>query len=120
MRSIPGKRCEAPFCRNAQAALLNRSLPADSPYVWKDFSRFVEVAPVKLGWLVLWGRFRESGRVRDLDGQRTYADLSGARRRVADAVSELTRNPALVADALVLFDRTAFPMLGQVGLPEPL
>lgn len=79
-----------------------------SPYSWKDFSRFVDVAPVQQGWLVLWGRFHEQGARRELVGNRTYEDLQGARRRVADAVLELTRDPALVAEALTLFDRTRF------------
>jgi hypothetical protein len=91
-----------------------------SPFVWKDFSRFVEVAPVALGWLVLWGRYREMGRVRDLAGSRTYANLDGARRRVADSVVELTRNPALAAEATALFDRTRFPAHTPQNLPEPL
>jgi hypothetical protein len=91
-----------------------------SPFIWKDFSRFVEVAPVRLGWLVLWGRYRDQGRLRELGGQRTYADLSGARRRVADAVFELTNNPALVAEAMVLFDRAQFPEREPVVVPEPL
>lgn len=79
-----------------------------APYSWKDFSRFVDVAPVQQGWLVLWGRFHEQGARRELVGSRTYEDLQGARRRVADAVLELTRDPALVAEALTLFDRTRF------------
>ncbi|MDQ2652620.1 MAG: hypothetical protein M3Z20_06195 [Chloroflexota bacterium] len=79
-----------------------------SPYSWRDFSRFVDVAPVQQGWLVLWGRFHEQGARRELAGNRTYTNLSGARRRVADAVLELTRDPALVAEALTQFDRTAF------------
>jgi hypothetical protein len=79
-----------------------------SPYSWKDFSRFVDVAPVQQGWLVLWGRFHEQGAHRELVGNRTYVDLQGARRRVADAVLELTRDPALVAEALTMFDRTRF------------
>lgn len=83
--------------------------PEIATFVWKDFSRFVEVAPVGCGWLVLWGRYRNTGAVRDLAGNRTYTNLLGARRRVADAVLELTRNPALVAEAMVLFDRTRFP-----------
>ena len=79
-----------------------------APYSWKDFSRFVDVAPVQQGWLVLWGRFHEQGARRELGGNRTYLDLAGARRRVADAVLELTRDPALVAEALSQFDRTEF------------
>jgi hypothetical protein len=93
---------------------------SQSPFSWKDFSRFVEVAPVKLGWLVLWGIYRDMGRQRDLKGQRTYANLDGARRRVADAVLELKRNPALVAEALTLFDRTSFPDIVPSTPPEPI
>lgn len=79
-----------------------------TPYSWKDFSRFVDVAPVQQGWLVIWGRFHDQGARRELIGNRTYTSLSGARRRVADAVLELTRDPALVAEALTHFDRTSF------------
>ena len=81
----------------------------DAPFSWKDYSRFVQVAPVARGWLVLWGRYRDMGATRELAGSRTYVRLAGARRRVADAVFELTRNPVLVAEALVRFDRTPFP-----------
>jgi hypothetical protein len=87
---------------------------------WKDFSRFVQVAPVERGWLVLWGHFRDQGRKRDLAGQRTYLDLSGVRRRVADSVFELTRSPELVAEAMMRFDRTPFPAHLPAPLPEPL
>src|SRR3954454_10730891 len=89
-------------------------------FSWKDFSRFVHVAPVERGWLVLWGQFRDGGQTRDLTGQRTYVDLSGVRRRVADSVFELTRNPELVAGAMIRFDRTPFPVHLPVPLPEPL
>jgi len=81
-----------------------------SVFIWKDFSRFVRVAPVERGWLVLWGHYRDAGRERDLAGQRTYADLSGARRRVADSVFELTNSSELVAEAMIRFDRTPFPV----------
>jgi hypothetical protein len=96
------------------------ALAFGSPFIWKDFSRFVEVAPVRLGWLVLWGTYRDQGRLRQLAGQRTYGDLRGARRRVADAVFELTRDPALVAEAMVLFDRAPFPEREPIVVPEPL
>ena len=89
-------------------------------FTWKDFSRFVQVAPVERGWLVLWGHFRHGGRTRDLAGQRTYADLSGVRRRVADSVIELTRSSELVAEAMIQFDRTPFPVDLPTPLPEPL
>jgi hypothetical protein len=94
------------------------SVTADdrSIFTWKDFSRFVQVAPVERGWLVLWGHFRDAGRGRDLAGQRTYADLSGVRRRVADSVFELTKRSELVAEAMIRFDRTSFP----VHRPAPL
>ena len=87
---------------------------------WKDYSRFVQVAPVERGWLVLWGHFQQGGRTRDLAGQRTYVDLVGVRRRVADSVFELTRSPALVAEAMIRFDRTSFPPHPPAPLPEPL
>ena len=89
-------------------------------FTWKDYSRFVEVAPVERGWLVLWGTFRDAGRRRDLAGSRTYTDLHGARRRVADAVFELTRNPALVSESIGQFDRTRFTSNEASPLPEPL
>ena len=98
------------------------SIPADDRTVfsWKDFSRFVHVAPVERGWLVLWGHFRQGGRARDLAGQRIYVDLSGVRRRVADSVFELTRSPQLVAEAMIRFDRTTFPQHTPGPLPDPL
>jgi hypothetical protein len=89
-------------------------------FTWKDVSRFVHVAPVERGWLVLWGHFRDGGRTRDLMGQRTYADLSGVRRRVADSVFELTRSSELVSEAMIRFDRTTFPHHLPVPFPDPL
>jgi hypothetical protein len=99
---------------------LSTSADDRSVFVWRDFSRFVHVAPVERGWLVLWGHFRHGGRARDLAGQRTYADLSGARRRVADSVFELTRSSELVAEAMVRFDRTPFPVHRPIPLSDPL
>jgi hypothetical protein len=101
---------------------ISLSIPADDRTVfsWKDFSRFVHVAPVERGWLVLWGHFRQGGRLRELAGQRTYVDLSGVRRRVADSVFELTRSPQLVAEAMIRFDRTTFPQHTPGPLPDPL
>jgi hypothetical protein len=87
---------------------------------WKDFSRFVQVAPVERGWLVLWGHFQQGGRARNLAGQRTYVDLAGVRRRVADSVFELTRSPELVGEAMIRFDRTTFPQHSPGSLPDPL
>jgi predicted methyltransferase MtxX (methanogen marker protein 4) len=89
-------------------------------FVWRSFSRFVEVAPVARGWLVLWGRYQDLGRRRELTGNRTYLDLGGVRRRVADSVFELTHDPALVSEALVRFDRTSFPPHHPSESPEPL
>jgi hypothetical protein len=91
-----------------------------SVFTWKDFSRFVQVAAVERGWLVLWGHFRNGGRARDLAGQRTYADLAGVRRRVADSVFELTRSSELVAEAMIRFDRTPFPVHRPSPVPDPL
>jgi hypothetical protein len=83
-------------------------LASTAPLVfsWKDFSRFIDVARVEKGWLVLWGIYREMGAVRELSGQRTYTDLAGVRRRVADAAFELTHDERHASEALLLFDRT--------------
>lgn len=91
-----------------------------TPFIWKDFSRFVEVGPVASGWLVMWGRYHDRGRVRELSANRIYRDLHGARRRVADAVFELTRDPSLVAEALTRFDRTPFPRHASIPPSDPL
>ena len=91
-----------------------------SIFTWKDFSRFVQVAPVERGWLVLWGHYRDGGRSRDLVGQRTYVDLIGVRRRVADSVFELTRQPELVAEAVARFDRASINERSPQPLPDPL
>lgn len=88
-------------------------------FTWKDFSRFVQVAPVTLGWLVIWGTYAQKGNVRQISGQRTYATLEGARRRVADSAFELTRDASLVNEALTLFDRTNFPAHLVSELPAP-
>ena len=89
-------------------------------FVWKDFSRYVEVHPVQTGWLVLWGRYEAQGQRKLLLGNRTYPTLAGARRRFADAALELTHDPHLVADGLKLFDRHSFPDRAPVELPAPL
>jgi hypothetical protein len=89
-------------------------------FTWQDFSRFVRVAPVTLGWLVIWGTYADMGNVRHLSGQRTYATLEGARRRVADSAFELTRDAALANEALTLFDRTDFPEHLPSGPPVPV
>ncbi len=75
---------------------------------------------MRTGWLVLWGQYEELGRRKVLAGNRTYADLVGARRRIADAVLELTRKPALAAEALGLLERSPLPPHPPVRLPDPL
>ena len=95
--------------------------PGGEPvYTWKHFSRFVELHPVQRGWLVLWGRYEDRGRRKLLAGNRIYPDLAGARRRIADAVYELTRRPRLVAEALAVLDRAPVPERPHPELPEPL
>jgi hypothetical protein len=86
-----------------------REAASAAAFLWQDFSRFVSVAAVDRGWLVLWGRWHDLGGRRELVGQRTYRDLAGARRRLADSVLELTGDFALVAEATARFDRTPFP-----------
>lgn len=95
--------------------------PTEQPgFVWKDFSRYVEVHPVRTGWLVVWGRYTAAGAEKHIHGNRTYADLAAARRRVADAALELTRKPHLTEDALIRFDRYPFPDHQPDALREPL
>ena len=89
-------------------------------FEWKDHGRFVELHPVQTGWLVLWGRYEDIGRRKVIAGNRTYRDPASARRRIADAVLELTRRPALAADALAAFDHTTLPPHQPPSLPDPL
>ena len=104
-----------------EAAAAATARPGGEPaFVWNDFSRFVELHPVQRGWLVLWGRYEDAGRRKILAGNRTYPDLAGARRRVADAVLELTRRPALAVEALTLLDRASLPPHQPQPLPAPL
>ena len=88
-------------------------------FTWQDFSRFVEVSPVRTGWLVVWGRYEARGRRRVLRGNRVYRDLAGVRRRLADAVLELTGKSALVEEALGLLDRAAIPAHRAHCRPSP-
>ncbi len=96
--------------------------PGRAPgFVWKDFSRFVELHAVKTGWLVLWGHYTHAGKQKILAGNQTYADLPSARRRLIDAVLELTGEQRLAAEALALLDRARLPLGHQSQLPpEPL
>lgn len=119
-RSIPARSNEQPWHRGQLAMSLSAAIADGSVFTWKDFSRFVQVAPVERGWLVLWGHYRDAGRTRELVGQRTYVDLDGVRRRIADSVFELTRNPLLVAEAMVRFDSTAFAEQAPIHIPDPL
>ena len=90
-------------------------------FVWKDFSRFVELHPVQTGWLVLWGRYTEAGREKHLSGAKTYADLPGARRRLLDSVLERTGDAKLVHEARTMLDRARLPAAHTGVLPpEPL
>lgn len=89
---------------------------ATPAFSWKDFSRFVEVSRVQQGWLVIWGRYHDLGNRREHLGNRIYADRRGARRRVAEAALELTRDPALANDAVLLFDRA--PALQEGAHPQ--
>jgi len=79
---------------------------------WQDYGRFVRAAAVERGWFVYWGHHRDAGRTRIIAGSRTYADLNGARRRIADAVLELTGKEALVSEALIRFDRSLSAAVG--------
>ena len=88
-------------------------------FIWNDHGRFVEVHPVRTGWLVVWGHYEDLGAVRINEGNATYASLAGARRRVADAALELTRSPQAATDATQLFDFHTFPD-HEGGIPEPL
>ena len=118
--STPARPIERPAIRGRPGITLSTTGEEHSVFIWKDFSRFVQVAPVERGWLVLWGHYRQTGRTRDLSGQRTYVDLSGVRRRVADSVFELTKRPEHVAEAMIRFDRTPFPDHRPTPLPDPL
>lgn len=90
-------------------------------FAWKDFSRFVELHPVKTGWLVLWGHYTEAGREKYLHGNKTYVEFMGARRRLLDAVFELTKDLKLVAEAETLLSRTVLPRFHTGELPaEPI
>jgi hypothetical protein len=90
-------------------------------FVWKDFSRFAELHAVTTGWLVLWGTYTEAGKRKILAGNQTYVNLPGARRRLIDAVLELTGKQELAEEALALLNRARLPNDHQSILPpEPL
>lgn len=91
----------------------------EGSFIWNDHGRFVEVHPVKTGWLVVWGHHEDFGAIRINEGNATYGSLAGARRRLADAALEITRRPQAAADATRLFDFHTFPQ-HTMELPEPL
>ena len=95
-------------------------LSESNAFVWNDHGRFVEVHPVKTGWLVVWGHYEQLGAVRIGEGNAVYRSLEGARRRLIDAALELTRSPQAAADAVQLFDFFSFPEHEPEELPEPL
>ena len=75
---------------------------------------------MRTGWLVLWGHYEDLGQRKLLHGNRTYPDLASARRRLADAVLELTNDRGLAAEALFLLDRASLPDHQPDPLPAPL
>ncbi|MFM9108865.1 MAG: hypothetical protein ACKOWF_19440 [Chloroflexota bacterium] len=111
---MPGLR------RSAPAIATETPARVAAAFSWMSFSRFVEVFPVRTGWLVVWGVYEEMGAVRKVAGQRLYPTLDGARPRVAAAIRTLTGDDALVRECLVRFDRTEFPEHRSPPLPEPL
>jgi hypothetical protein len=87
---------------------------------WVDHSRFVEVQPVRTGWLVLWGRYEDAGRRKVLLGNQTYRSLDGVRQRLANAVLDLTGKRMLAQEAVAIFERFPIPPHQPAELPEPL
>jgi hypothetical protein len=89
-------------------------------FAWRDHSRYVEIVPVRTGWLVVWGRYEEMGRRRLTLGNRVYRDLAGVRRRLVDTVVELTGNRQEAIDALALLNARGLPTHSPQDLPTPL
>lgn len=89
-------------------------------YAWRDHSRYLEIVPIRTGWLVVWGRYEEMGRRRLTLGNRVYRDVDGVRRRLVDAVVELTGNRQEAIDALALFNARGVPEHLPQELPVPL
>jgi hypothetical protein len=89
-------------------------------YAWRDHSRYVEIVPVRTGWLVVWGWYEEMGQRRLTLGNRVYRDLGGVRRRLVDAVVELTGNRQEAIDALALLNARGLPEHTPQNLPIPL
>lgn len=97
----------------------NRQISPNA-FIWNDHGRFVEVHPISLGWLVVWGHYEDLGKVRIDAGNAQYRSLDGVRRRVADAALELTRNPRTAAGAIRMLDLFSFPEHDAASFPEPL
>ncbi|CAN5633427.1 hypothetical protein BH23CHL3_BH23CHL3_01020 [soil metagenome] len=89
-------------------------------FIWNDHSRFVEVHPVRLGWLVVWGHHEDLGSIRIQEGNAQYRSLDGARRRLVDSALEVTRSHRAAADAARMFDFFSFPEHEVGSLPESL
>jgi hypothetical protein len=89
-------------------------------FSWRDHSRYVEVVPVRTGWLVVWGRYEDAGRRRLTLGNRVYRDVAGVRRRLVDAIVEFTGNRREAIDALALLNRRGLPEHTPQDLPTPL
>ncbi|GIW04354.1 MAG: hypothetical protein KatS3mg059_0974 [Thermomicrobiales bacterium] len=89
-------------------------------FIWQGHSRFVEIVPVRTGWLVVWGRVEGGGAARVILGNRIYRSVPGVRRRLADAVLTLTGKRSEARDALALLDRRGLPEHQPQPLPPPL
>lgn len=89
-------------------------------YAWRDHSRYVEVVPVRTGWLVVWGRYEDAGKRRLTLGNRVYRDVAGVRRRLVDAVLELTNNQQEASEALALLNVRGLPDHRPADLADPL
>jgi hypothetical protein len=89
-------------------------------YSWRDHSRYVEIVPVRTGWLVVWGRYDDNGRSRVTLGSRVYRETAGLSRRLADAVVELTGNRKEALDAVGLLEARGLPEHTPQDLPAPL
>lgn len=98
----------------------SRLQPHPNAFIWNDHGRFVEVHPVRLGWLVVWGHYEDFGVIRIDHGNATYRSLDGARSRLIDAALELTRSPQAATEATQLFDFHAFGDHDAESFPEPL
>lgn len=97
-----------------------QTTPKPNAFIWNDHGRFVEVHPIRLGWLVVWGHYEDLGATRIDEGNAMYRTLDGTRRRLVDAALELTRSPRAASDAVQLFDFFLFPDHKVSAFPDPL